>query len=501
MIIAPTPGPDQPPHPFAPGSIGRRLLVRVLIIVTLATTGVAALSIVVTQQLLLGQLDQQVMTLARERSVAAGSPRGISEDQKLRGQPIGTILVEPGLDGSVVVSLNTKINGSKPSKQEQLEFAYDLSALAPDSQPRSVRLSIGDYRAVAVSTPAGTLIAALPLDEINDTVFRLMVIGMVASSLAILASALAVREVMSRSLRPLNRLAGTARQVSTQELAHGEVDLTARVPPGDADPATEVGQVGQAFNRMLDNVSGALAARQASETKVRQFVADASHELRNPLAAIKGYAELTRRDRDQLPPHARHAMDRIESESERMSSLVEDLLLLARLDADPALQLGPVDASELLINAVSDARIAGTDHRWSVELSDEPVLVLGDRFRLHQVVANLLANARTHTPAGTSVVASVVARGEWAEIAVTDDGPGIPDQIRDTAFERFTRADSSRSRTGQGQSTGLGLAIVAAVMAAHGGEARVDSRPGRTSIRLRVRLAEAAPRAEVGRRG
>ena len=176
-----------------------------------------------------------------------------------------------------------------------------------------------------------------------------------------------------------------------------------RVPAADADPVSEVGRVGQALNHLLANVDAALTARQASETKVRRFVADASHELRNPLAAIRGYAELTRRDRDRLVPDTAHALDRIESEASRMSVLVEDLLLLARLDDRPELDLHPTDLSELVINAVSDARVAGPDHQWELDLPPEPVAARVDQHRVHQVLVNLLANARTHTPPGTLV--------------------------------------------------------------------------------------------------
>jgi two-component system OmpR family sensor kinase len=249
---------------------------------------------------------------------------------------------------------------------------------------------------------------------------------------------------------------------------------------------------------MLNNVEAALAARQASETKVRQFVADASHELRNPLAAIRGYAELTRRERSAMPENAAYAMSRVEAEAERMSYLVEDLLLLARLDSGPDLAIAPVDLTEVVINAVSDARAAGPGHSWQLDLPAEPVSALGDRHRLHQVMANLLANARTHTPPGTTVRSAISVAGDHAVLTVTDNGPGIPDDIRDQVFERFTRAEVSRVRTpgaATGRSTGLGLAIVAAVVEAHHGTVSVQSRPGWTQFTVALPLAvvETAP--------
>ena len=225
---------------------------------------------------------------------------------------------------------------------------------------------------------------------------------------------------------------------------------------------------------------------------MRHFVADASHELRTPLAAIRGYAELTRRSPQPLPPEVAHALGRVESEATRMTALVEDLLLLARLDSGPALERAEVDLSALVVDAVSDAHAAGPQHRWELRLPDEPVVVVGDRARLHQVVANLLANARAHTPAGTTVTTTLEYASEPAggsvRLVVADDGPGIPQDLQPHLFERFRRGDVSRSRAGGG--TGLGLAIVAAVTAAHGGAVTVESAPGHTEFRVELLIGE-----------
>jgi two-component system OmpR family sensor kinase len=227
-------------------------------------------------------------------------------------------------------------------------------------------------------------------------------------------------------------------------------------------------------------------AREASENKVRQFVADASHELRTPLASIRGYSELTRRGGHELPDDVVRALGRIESESIRMTSLVEDLLLLARLDAGRELVLSEVDLVPVVADAVADAHAAGPDHEWRLDAPPEPVVVLGDGGRLHQVVGNLLANARTHTPEGTHVEVRLAVEGDDAVVTVADDGPGIPDDLRPVLFERFARGDNSRSRhTG---STGLGLAIVAAVVDAHQGSVEVESRPGDTRFTVRLPL-------------
>jgi two-component system OmpR family sensor kinase len=217
---------------------------------------------------------------------------------------------------------------------------------------------------------------------------------------------------------------------------------------------------------------------------VRQFVADASHELRTPLAAIRGYAELTRRGHETVPPDVAHALVRVESETERMTHLVDDLLLLARLDSGRPLAEEPVDLSRLVVDTVSDARAAGPDHRWLLDVPEEAVTVPGDPARLHQVLANLLANARTHTPPQTKVTASLQVRAGWAVVSVTDDGPGIPEGLQPEVFERFARGDTSRSRAAG--STGLGLSIVAAVVEAHRGHVEVTSRPGMTSFVVRL---------------
>jgi two-component system, OmpR family, sensor kinase len=341
----------------------------------------------------------------------------------------------------------------------------------------------------------GRAIVGIPLRDVDRLLTNLIGLELILTLLATIGAVLAARAVVLRSLRPLNRVAATAQQVSQLPLDRGEVALAVRVPDADANPTSEVGRVGQALNHMLNNVEAALAARQASEMKVRQFVADASHELRNPLAAIRGYAELTRRGRDAIPDDAAYAMSRVESEAERMSRLVEDLLLLARLDSGPDIEVQPTDLTEIVINAVSDARAAGPGHSWQLNLPEEPVVALGDRHRLHQVVANLLANARTHTPPGTRVESAIEVRDGQAVVRVRDNGPGIPPEIQPQVFERFTRADTSRVRADgatSGTSTGLGLAIVAAVVEAHQGRVTVQSQPGWTEFTVWLPLAPVA---------
>ncbi|WP_330880464.1 HAMP domain-containing sensor histidine kinase [Umezawaea sp.] len=362
-----------------------------------------------------------------------------------------------------------------------------LIALTPDVAPRSVTLEgLGAYRLVATTTPSGdVLVTGLPLASVNATVLQLgFVLGGVALG-GLLVAGLTGAFIVRRTLTPLQRVAGIATRVSELPLHEGEVALAVRVPEQDADPRTEVGQVGLALNRMLGHIGAALTARHATETRVRQFVADASHELRTPLAAIRGYAELTRRSKAEVPPDVAHAMSRVESEADRMTVLVQDLLLLARLDAGRPLDDAEVDLTRVVLDAVSDARIAAHDHNWQLELPSEPVTVVGDGDRLHQVLANLLSNARTHTPPGTTVTTGLsVSPGRGVELTVTDDGPGIPAGLLPNVFERFTRGDGSRSRAAG--STGLGLSIVLAVVEAHGGAVGVASEPGKTRFTVRL---------------
>ncbi|WP_199515253.1 sensor histidine kinase [Nucisporomicrobium flavum] len=391
-----------------------------------------------------------------------------------------------GVDGGIV-TLRADDEGFPNFQYTPLPGATvtQLSAVTPNNDPTDVDLGdLGDYRVVSTTTQDGVVVAALPLKETDQTLLAVALVTGGAVLLALVAAGWAGAVIIRRTLKPLNRVAATATRVSELELDRGEVDLAQRVPEADTDPRTEVGAVGAALNRMLDHVGNALEARHASETQVRQFVADASHELRTPLAAIRGYAELSRRSRQPVPDEIRHVLGRVESEAKRMTALVEDLLLLARLDAGRPLAHDPVDLTMLVVNSVSDAHAAGPRHDWQLDLPEEPVTVTGDEQRLHQVLANLLANARTHTPEGTTVTVGVGQEQGAAVIRVTDAGPGIPRELQPKIFERFARGDSSRSRAAG--STGLGLSIVHAVVSAHGGTVDVDSVPGRTEFTVRL---------------
>ena len=349
---------------------------------------------------------------------------------------------------------------------------------------------LGRYRVIAAPSRSGgdVIVTGLSMSNVDATMMRMLIILGIVTAIALGAATSAGVVIIRRALAPLRRVAQTASEVVELPLDRGEVELPVRVAESDANPSTEVGQLGSALNRMLDHIAAALSTRQASETRVRQFVADASHELRTPLAAIRGYTELAQRmtKSDEDPDAVAHALSRVASETVRITGLVEDLLLLARLDSGRPLEREPVDLSSLAVDAVSDAHIAGPDHQWELDLPDEPVVVTGDAARLHQVMTNLLANARIHTGVGTVVTTRLTTEPAHVALQVIDNGPGIPAGQQSEVFERFARGDSSRSR--KGGSTGLGLAIVSAVVKAHNGTITVDSSPGHTEFTVRLPL-------------
>jgi two-component system OmpR family sensor kinase len=481
-------------------TLRRRLVVGIVALLAAVSFVVGAVSVLALNDSLVGKLDDTV-TSASDRFQNFAQGPGPGGDSGRPGAPLaglapGTV-VGSNIDGSVVALVLGDQLESTDATDAQLQTTAlttaqnaRLAALTQTGTPTTVDLGgdLGEYRFVATDTGTGErVLIGMSLAEVHSTVDQVLIVIAIVTLAGLIAAFAVGTAIVRVALRPLERVVATASRVSELPLDRGEVALAVRVPDEDSDPRTEVGQVGAAINRMLGHISSALTAREASEKKVRTFVADASHELRTPLASIRGYSELTRRGGHELPDDVVHALARVESESVRMTSLVEDLLLLARLDDGRSLESAPVDLSQLLTDAVSDAYAAGPDHEWALELPERPVLVAGDGARLHQVVANLLANARVHTPAATTVVASVVVDQGSAKVRIADDGPGIDERVRDTVFERFARGDSSRSRVAG--STGLGLAIVAAIVEAHGGTVGVESEPGNTVFTVSLPLA------------
>jgi two-component system OmpR family sensor kinase len=481
-------------------SLRVRLLVGQVVVLAVVCIGITAATELSLLRHLVVQLDGQLAGTSYRSALMYPEPKRPGWRQEShyapRPGPGPRFLDAPGQPAGMVAAV---VNHGKTVDAGYLTSSGARAALTPAAQTQLEKIAdsrkpvtldldgLGRYRVVAAPSRSGgdVIVTGLSMSNIDATMMQMLVIFGIVTVIALAAATTAGTIIIRRALAPLSRVAQTATEVVELPLDHGEVELPVRVAEPDANPATEVGQLGSALNRMLDHISAALSARQASETRVRQFVADASHELRTPLAAIRGYTELTQRMGDDREAVA-HAMSRVASETERMTRLVEDLLLLARLDSGRPLEREPVDLSRLALDAVNDAHVAGPDHQWELDLPDEPVVVPGDAARLHQVLTNLLANARVHTGAGTVVTTRLSTEPECSVLQVIDNGPGIPEALQSEVFERFARGDSSRSR--KGGSTGLGLAIVSAVVKAHHGTIAVDSSPGHTEFTVRLPL-------------
>lgn len=459
-------------------TLRRRLVLSIVALVVAVSAVIGAGSIIALFSIQRAAIDEQLTsaTTRAQRSVEQQGANGPGpEIGRPSGQAAGTLTVY-FLDGNAAIGSVLDENGDiDPVARSAVR---PLSALLVGQPPHTVDLGsdLGRYRVTAVSVGSAVLVVGLPMAPVYESVWKLFGVVLVVTVLALLVAVGVAAVVVRRSLRPLEQVAETASSVARMPLERSDALDGVRVP--DTDPRTEVGRVGTAFNRMLGHIAGAMQARERSEQKVRQFVADASHELRTPLASVRGYAELTRRMGADLPPDVVYAMSRIESESVRMTSMVEDLLLLARLDEGREVQFADVDLTGLVLDAVNDAHAASPDHVIAVDVPSAPVVVPGDAARLHQVVVNLVTNARTHTPEGTRITVGIARVPSGVDLTVRDDGQGIDPEFLPKLFERFARADSSRSRSAG--STGLGLAIVDAVVQAHGGSVEVASVPGDT---------------------
>lgn len=467
---------------LVPRSLTARLVVTAVTLVAVVSLLVGTVTTLGMHAWLTSRLDSDVAALARPGPRPAMDP---SSGQRVFGAEgaITALFADTDRRGEVVMLTSTGLR-----TRELDDDVLDVLAQAR-SEPSTLDLpGLGSYRVRKVRTQVDqvTMVVGLPTDTVDDATSSLVRLELVLGLLAIVAAGLVGTAVVRRQLRPLTEVAATAHAVSEIPLDEGEIGITERVPAHLTDPRTEAGQVGLALNQLLAHVESSLSARHRSEQQVRQFVADASHELRTPLTTIAGYTELARRRGDADTSAV--ALAKVEEEAARMTALVEDLLLLARLDAGRPLVAEPVDLTRLLIEAVDDARVVAPDHRWRIVMPPDgvPVEVVGDDNRLHQVVTNLLANARKYTPAGTTVTVTVRADG----FDVHDDGPGFPAELVGTAFERFTRGDAARHRA---DGVGLGLALVQAIVSAHGGSVTLRSIRGDT--RISVRLGRSAPGA------
>ena len=409
--------------------------------------------------------------IAREARESQGDEDGDADQPNvpLQRVPTSISLTLIGPAGIVLGQIGGDLNST--------EITSYLQSLTPEqviergNKPFTIEAPQSDFRVIAQRLPTGlgTVVVAQSFEDIDRTLLRLQGLFILIGLVMILFIALASRKVITVGLRPLATVEATAERIA-------EGDLTARLP--DIKPNTEVGRLVNTLNMMLGRIEESFAARVDSESKLRRFVADASHELRTPITAIRGFAELHRQGAVTGEEKTKELIGRIENESKRMGSLVEDLLLLARLDQSREMKAEPVNLSKLVSDAVESARAAGPNHAVNFSNSDEEIYALGDNDRIHQVVANLLANARTHTPAGTKIDVSVIQSEDGVRIRIADNGPGLSEKDQSRIFERFYRADASRVRT-DGEGTGLGLSIVDAVMRAHAGQVSVESELGK----------------------
>jgi two-component system OmpR family sensor kinase len=472
----------------------RRRLVLVIVALAVAVSAViGAGSIIALARIQTSSIDSQIESATDRAKHFLDRQSGFGQPgdafTQLPGQGAGT-LTALFLNGNRVVGDILDDDGSVLRLTNSQAQQLGEATVGTGSQTVHLGGSVGDYRVAAVATASGVLVIGLPMSTVYASVWQLVWVVLVVMVIALVAASVVATYAVRRSLRPLERVAETATTVARMPLERGDALADVRVPTEDTDPRTEVGRVGAAVNRMLGHIGDAMRARAASEQKVRQFVADASHELRTPLASIRGYAELTRRMNLDLPQDVVYAMSRVEAESVRMTGMVEDLLLLARLDEGREIQLEDVDLTGLVFDAVNDAHAASPEHPIEVDVPESPVVVVGDAARLHQVIVNLVTNARTHTPDGTRIRVGIdrAADGRGVDLVVADTGQGIPPEFLPKLFERFARADSSRSRTAG--STGLGLAIVDAVVQAHGGSVSVSSEPGNTVFTVHLPVVE-----------
>lgn len=400
-------------------------------------------------------------------------------------------------NGKVVDSAYFVDGEARPAPRAAVEQIAEMSWAG--TEPSTVKLPGLDYYRMVARPGDGDemLVTGVSREPAWDAVTRVTAIVAGMTALALILTALSTVAIVRFALRPLGRVSSTAAEVATLRLDRDHHEITPRVPKRDTDPRTEVGLVGDTLNRLLDHVERALSDVAASDRRMRRFITDASHELRTPLAAIHGYAELTRQDASVLPDTTEYSLARIEAEAHRMNSLVSDLLLLARLDEGQDLDTTEVvDLTDVVLDAVNDAAVSAPTHRWLTELPDGAVWVRGDRARLHQLLANLLSNSRVHTPAGTTVTTGIgTGRGDdgksYVELAVADDGPGIPQDLLPHLFERFFRGDKSRSR--QAGSFGLGLSIAASIVDAHHGTIAAESGPGRTVFKVQLPTVQHEP--------
>jgi len=481
-------------NPLSLWSLRNRLVVGVVVLSALGFIASDFAARSALQSFLVGQVDDQLASVAGgsalrldRAGIAPDENSAIPEDsteneadenvrkpkpapaiRPLRQVPtaISVTLLDP--TGNVLGIIGGDLNTQEIGNYVNGLTIHDVELCG--DKPFTISAPGADFRVLARVLPSelGSVVVAQSLDNVDNTIHQLQILFIFIGLVALLLIGLASRKVIDIGLKPLAEVETTA-----ESIAGG--NLSARLP--DAKPDTEVGRLVSSLNQMLTRIEGAFSAQTESENRLRRFVADASHELRTPLTAIRGFAELNRQGAVQGKEATNELIVRIEKESMRMGALVEDLLLLARLDQSRELEKNPVNIRSVVEEVVASARAAGPEHPISISIPDGDIYILGDGNRVHQVIANLLANARTHTPVGTSISVVVTQDDNGTSISVTDKGPGLSNQDQERIFERFFRADPSRTRTTD-EGSGLGLSIVDAVMRAHGGRVSVTSKLG-----------------------
>jgi two-component system OmpR family sensor kinase len=462
--------------PFANSSLRNRLTVGVLILSAFGFAGAGFGAQALLQDYLIHQVDDQLLSVVggvADRLDQAGIARDEDDAQASRATTplnrVPTSISVTVLDpfGNLVGGIGGDLNSNQITDYVKGLLPGQVAAFG--SKPFTVEAPGADFRVATTVLPSslGSVIVAQSLSDFDKTTHQISVVFLIIGGIVLLFIAFASRQVIKLSMKPLKKIEETAEQIAAG-------DLSARLE--NFEPDTEVGRLSTSLNIMLSRIEESFAARAESENKLRRFVADASHELRTPLTSIRGFAELHRQGAVPEGEKTRELISRIEKESMRMGSLVEDLLMLARMDQSRELVMADVDLSHLVQEAVSSATAAGPDHPITSDIAVD-IHTQGDADKIYQVITNLLANARAHTPVGTAIHVATYSNKDGSYVTVADKGPGLTAQDQMHIFERFYRVDTSRQRSSS-DGSGLGLSIVDEVMKAHGGTVSVASEPG-----------------------
>ena len=467
--------------PFANSSLRNRLTVGVLVLSAIGFIGAGVGAQALLKNYLINQVDDQLLSVVNgtaDRLDQAGIARDDDDDDDRGPQAarattplnrVPTSISVTVLDpfGNLVGGIGGDLNSNQVTEYVKGLLPGQVAAFG--SKPFTIEAPGADFRVATTVLPSslGSVIVAQSLSDFDKTTRQIGIVFLIIGGLVLLFIAFASRQVIKLSMKPLEKIEATA-----EKIAGG--DLSARLE--NFEPDTEVGRLSTSLNQMLSRIEESFVARTESESKLRRFVADASHELRTPLTSIRGFAELHRQGAVPEGEKTKELISRIEKESMRMGSLVEDLLMLARIDQSREIVMADVDLSTLIKEAVTSAQVAGPEHPITSDIAHD-VHTQGDSDKIYQVVTNLLANARAHTPAGTAIHVATYSADNGTFVTVADKGPGLTTEDQQHIFERFFRVDTSRQRNSS-DGSGLGLSIVDEVMKAHGGSVSVSSEPG-----------------------